>query len=146
MLRGYFYTPIMCRCPSITITLGTTSYAVSKDSPLPQFLDEEVALIVNDDSSPRADTQRVAHSVSGILLKGGLRLPKASSWLSGLFQEMRWGPSGSYFERSPLPCPSGRHGRADGSSGGSEAPAHLRQSPPPTSARKAEGQSASARH
>lgn len=68
---------------------------ISKHSPLPQFLDEEVALIVNDDSSPRADTQRVAHSVSVILLKGGRRLLTAASRLSGLFQAMRWGPSGS---------------------------------------------------
>lgn len=68
---------------------------ISKHSPLPQFLDEEVALIVNDDSSPRADTQCVAHSVTVILLKGGLRLPTASSRLSGLFQAMSWGPSGS---------------------------------------------------
>lgn len=68
---------------------------ISKHSPLPQFLDEEVALIVNDDSSPRADTQRVAHCVSVILLKDGLRLLKGSSRVSGLFQAMRWGPSGS---------------------------------------------------
>lgn len=68
---------------------------ISKHSPLPQFLDEEVALIVNDDSSPRADTKRVAHSVSVILLKDGLGLPKGSSRLRGLFQASRWGSSGS---------------------------------------------------
>lgn len=46
---------------------------MSKHSPLPQFLDEEVALILNGDRSRRADTQRVAHRVSVILLPGGLR-------------------------------------------------------------------------
>lgn len=44
-------------------------------SPLPQFLDEEVALVVHDESPPRADTQRVAHTGSVILLRGDLRLP-----------------------------------------------------------------------
>lgn len=62
----------------------------SKHSPLPQFLDEEVTLIVNDDSSPGADTQCVAHNVSVILFKDGL-----SSRERGLFQAMGWGPGGS---------------------------------------------------
>lgn len=61
----------------------------SKHSPLPQFLDEEVTLIVNADSSPGADTQCVAH-VSVILFKDGL-----SSRESGLFQAMGWGSSGA---------------------------------------------------
>ena len=52
-------------------------------------------LIVNDDSSRRADTQRVAHNVSVILLKGSLRLPMGSSRLSGLSQAMRRGPARS---------------------------------------------------
>ena len=68
---------------------------IFEHSPLPQFLDEEVALIVNDDSSPRADTQCMAHSVSVILFKDGLRLPKGSSKLSGLFQARCWRSSGS---------------------------------------------------
>lgn len=62
----------------------------SKHSPLPQFLDEEVTLIVNDDCSPGADTQCVAHNVSVILFKDGL-----SSRERGLFQAMGWGPGGS---------------------------------------------------
>jgi hypothetical protein len=62
----------------------------SKHSPFPQFLDEEVTLIVNDDSSPGADTQCVAHNVSVILFRDGL-----PSRESGLFQAMRWGPGGS---------------------------------------------------
>lgn len=94
--RHKTFVPQSCAdcCPSNTITLGT-SQMISKHSPLPQFLDEEVALIVNDDSSPRADTKRVAHSVSVILLKDGLGLPKGSSRLRGLFQASRWGSSGS---------------------------------------------------
>lgn len=64
-------------------------------SPLPQFLDEEVALVVNEDGSPGADTQRVAHSASVILLRGGPGLPTAACGLRGLFQATRWGPRGS---------------------------------------------------
>lgn len=58
-------------------------------------MDEEIALMVNADSSPRADAKRVAHSVSVILLKDGLKLPKGSSRSSGLFQASCWGSSRS---------------------------------------------------
>lgn len=51
--------------------------------------------MVNGDSSPRADAKRVAHSVSVILLKDGLKLPKGSSRSSGLFQASCWGSSRS---------------------------------------------------
>lgn len=58
-------------------------------------MDEEIALMVNGESSPRADAKRVAHSVSVILLKDGLKLPKGSSRSSGLFQASCWGSSRS---------------------------------------------------
>lgn len=58
---------------------------ISKTLTLPQFMDEEVALMVNGDSSP-SRCKRVAHSVSVILLKDGLKLPR--------FVQVEWSLSG----------------------------------------------------